>query len=62
VAEGRMKWNEMIDDFYIPFKKDVEKTIETGERMRGERELGLDPESGKKVLAVWVVMAHGANG
>ena len=51
VAGGRMKWNVMIDDFYLPFKKDVEKTIETGERMRGERELGIDPETGKKVLA-----------
>src|SRR5574339_116639 len=23
VAAGKMKWNEMIDDFYLPFKKDV---------------------------------------
>ncbi len=28
VAEGKMKWNKMIDDFYMPFKKDVENTIE----------------------------------
>jgi DNA topoisomerase-1 len=41
----------MIDDFYIPFKKDVEKTIETAERIKGERELGVDPQSGKKVVA-----------
>src|SRR5690606_803240 len=34
-----------------PFKKDVEKTIETAERIKGERELGLDPESGKPVVA-----------
>ncbi|HPG12597.1 MAG TPA: type I DNA topoisomerase [Chitinophagaceae bacterium] len=51
VAEGKMKWNEMIDDFYSPFKKDVEKTIETAERAKGERELGTDPESGKPVVA-----------
>lgn len=51
VAEGKMKWNEMIDDFYLPFKKDVEKTIETAERAKGERELGVDPETGKKVVA-----------
>ncbi|MCB9056392.1 MAG: type I DNA topoisomerase [Chitinophagales bacterium] len=51
VAEGKMKWNEMIDDFYSPFKKDVEKTIETAERAKGERELGVDPESGKPVVA-----------
>ena len=51
VAEGKMKWNAMIDDFYLPFKKDVEKTLETAERAKGERELGMDPESGRKVVA-----------
>ncbi len=51
VADGKMKWNKMIDDFYSPFKKDVEKTIETAERIKGERELGTDPESGKPVVA-----------
>jgi len=51
VAEGKLKWNSMIDDFYSPFKKDVEKTIETAERIKGERILGTDPESGKPVLA-----------
>jgi DNA topoisomerase-1 len=51
VAEGKMKWHKMIDDFYIPFKKDVEKTMATAERIKGERELGTDPESGKPVVA-----------
>ncbi|MGZ8524721.1 MAG: type I DNA topoisomerase [Chitinophagaceae bacterium] len=51
VAEGKMKWSEMLKDFYVPFKKDVEKTIETAERIKGERELGTDPESGKPVVA-----------
>ena len=51
MAEGKMKWNEMIDEFYIPFKKDVENTIENAERVKGERELGVEPESGKKVVA-----------
>jgi DNA topoisomerase-1 len=51
VAQGKMKWNEMIDDFYNPFKKDVENTIETAERISGERELGTDPASGKPVIA-----------
>ncbi|HET9057299.1 MAG TPA: type I DNA topoisomerase [Chitinophagaceae bacterium] len=51
VAEGKMKWNKMIDDFYLPFKKDVDKTIETAERASGERELGHDPTSGKLVIA-----------
>src|SRR5687767_5018959 len=51
VAEGKLKWNEMIDDFYLPFKKDVEKTIETAERAKGERELGVDTVSGKRIVA-----------
>ncbi len=51
VAEGKMKWNKMLKDFYSPFKKDVDNTIETAERIKGERELGKDPESGKPVVA-----------
>ena len=51
VAEGKLKWNSMILDFYSPFKKDVEKTIETAERIKGERILGADPDSGKPVIA-----------
>jgi DNA topoisomerase I len=51
VAQGKMKWNKMLDDFYSPFKKDVDNTIETAERIRGERELGADPHSGKQVIA-----------
>jgi DNA topoisomerase-1 len=50
VASGKMKWNKMIDDFYNPFKEDVKNTIETAERISGERELGTDPTSGKPVI------------
>ena len=51
VAQGKIKWSTMIDDFYTPFKKDVDKTIETAERISGERDLGIDPLTGKKVIA-----------
>jgi DNA topoisomerase-1 len=51
VAQGKMVWSKMIDDFYNPFKKDVENTIENAERIKGERELGVEPQSGKKVMA-----------
>jgi DNA topoisomerase-1 len=51
VAAGKLKWNQMIDDFYNPFKKDVEDTKENADRIKGERELGVDPVSGKKVVA-----------
>ncbi|MFL5774357.1 MAG: type I DNA topoisomerase [Flavisolibacter sp.] len=50
VAQGKMRWSKMLDDFYNPFKKDVEKTIETAERIKGERELGKN-EYGKPVVA-----------
>jgi DNA topoisomerase-1 len=51
VANGKMKWSKMIDDFYNPFKKEVNNTIETAERISGERELGTDPQSGKPMIA-----------
>jgi len=51
VAAGKMQWNNMIGKFYSPFKADVDQTIETAERIKGERELGTDPQSGKPVIA-----------
>jgi DNA topoisomerase-1 len=51
VAQGKLIWSKMIDDFYNPFKKDVDNTIENAERIKGERELGVDAASGKKVVA-----------
>ena len=50
VASGKMVWSKMIDDFYNPFKKDVTKTIETANRISGERELGIDPATQKPVI------------
>jgi DNA topoisomerase-1 len=41
----------MVGDFYTPFHKDVEHTLETAERSVGERELGNDPVSGKPIIA-----------
>lgn len=51
VADGKLQWNQMLEEFYGPFKKDVENTIENAERVKGERVLGTDPESGKPVVA-----------
>ena len=51
IAEGKVKWSNMIDDFYKPFHSTIEITLETAERAKGERELGIDVESGKKVIA-----------
>lgn len=51
IAEGKMKWNTMVSDFYGPFHSGVEHTLETAERAVGERQLGIDEESGKPVTA-----------
>lgn len=37
IANGEMDYHEMLDEFYPPFKKKVEHTIETSERVSGER-------------------------
>jgi DNA topoisomerase-1 len=51
IAEGKQDWSLMLQDFYTPFKKEVEETMETAERISGERDLGLDPTTGKKIIA-----------
>ncbi len=51
IAEGKVRWNKMVQDFYQPFHQDVEHTLENAERAVGERALGDDPESGKPVIA-----------
>jgi DNA topoisomerase-1 len=51
IAEGKVEWNKMIDEFYKPFKIDVDRTIETADRSSGERDLGIDQQTGKPVIA-----------
>jgi DNA topoisomerase-1 len=51
IANGGENWQEMIEDFYGPFHTTVEKTIEEAERVKGRRDLGVDPETGHTVLA-----------
>jgi DNA topoisomerase-1 len=49
IAEGKTDWRKMLEQFYRPFHKDVEKTEETSERASGERLLGKDPATKKNV-------------
>ncbi len=49
IAHGLKEWTQMIQTFYSPFHKEVENTIQTAEKARGERDLGIDPATGKKV-------------
>ena len=50
IANGLKEWNKMIKEFYSPFHKDVEDTLENSERASGERILGNHPENGKVIL------------
>lgn len=51
IANGLMEWTNMLDKFYKPFHHNIEDTLENSERATGERELGTDPASGRKVIA-----------
>ena len=51
IAEGKEDWISMIKDFYTNFHPIVEDVAANAERAKGERLLGIDPESGKNVYA-----------
>ncbi len=51
IALGKLKWSKMLEEFYNPFHETIEFTLENAERAKGERELGFDPVSGKKLIA-----------
>jgi len=51
IAEGSLVWQEMIDQFYLPFHKQIEAAMANSDRARGERILGVDPATGKTVSA-----------
>ncbi|KAB1157447.1 type I DNA topoisomerase [Tenacibaculum aiptasiae] len=49
IAEGKEDWTAMIKEFYQDFHVVVEDVAANAERAKGERLLGIDPESGKNV-------------
>ena len=51
IAEGKGNWTEMIREFYGGFHEQVEDVAQNAERAKGERLLGVDPETGKNVYA-----------
>lgn len=51
IAKGMIGWTKMIHEFYDPFHKNVEDTLEHSDRATGERELGVHPVSGRRVIA-----------
>ena len=50
IAEGKLKWDKMVDSFYVPFHDRIKHT-DKGFIKKAERELGVDPQSGKPVYA-----------
>ncbi len=51
IAEGKIEWTSMIDEFYQKFHATVEDVQENADRASGEREIGIDPSSGKVIHA-----------
>ena len=49
IANGDIEWTTILKNFYGPFHKTVEDVRENAERESGERILGKDPVSGRKV-------------
>ncbi len=51
IANGKLKWQKMLDGFYKPFHKTVEKTelVERSSVQNKSKELGVDPKTGKNV-------------
>jgi len=50
IANGDLKWQKMLKEFYVPFHQTVETTTAESERVTGERILGKDPVSGNTLL------------
>ncbi|MFM7644919.1 MAG: type I DNA topoisomerase [Sphingomonadales bacterium] len=51
IANGQLNWTDMLNSFYGPFHSNVENTLEHSNRATGERELGSDPKTGRKIIA-----------
>ena len=51
VAKGKLKWDKVITDFYGPFHKEVENSLQDREHTHSERLVGIDPKSGKPIIA-----------
>ncbi len=50
IAAGLKNWTKMLSTFYTPFHQNVDQTLDEAKRVTGERQLGIDPASGKPVI------------
>ena len=51
IASGSREWKELLDVFYGDFHPIIEEVKEKAGFAKGERELGTDPKTGKKIFA-----------
>jgi len=51
IADGELKWNDVISDFYTPFHKKVEESLSDRQFSHVEKVLGTDPATGETVIA-----------
>ena len=51
IAEGLMRWNSVIEQFYAPFHKKVDEVSHDGNYTHVERALGVDPATGVPLVA-----------
>ncbi len=51
IALGKYKWQKILEEFYAKFEPIVEQVEKHSRKAKGERLLGTDPQSGKKVYA-----------
>jgi DNA topoisomerase-1 len=49
IANGDVQWTDILNEFYRPFHETVIDVKENATRETGERYLGIDPKSGRKV-------------
>ncbi len=50
IAEGKVKWRDLMRSFYGAFHPTVEQVQDTADRASGERYLGEDPQSGRQLI------------
>ncbi len=51
IAAGEYDWKKVLQEFYDQFEPVVEQVEKFSKKVKGERFIGVDPESGKKVYA-----------
>ena len=51
IAKGELEWNSLIAQFYNPFHKKIEETLNNKEYNHISREIGIDPKDGQMLVA-----------